>query len=328
MAKKETTQIKEITNELVINMIHEVRGQKVMLDFELAELYGYETKRFNEQIKRNIERFPEDFMFQLTSLEVNNIMRSQIATSRNNNFFAGQMGGTRKLPYAFTEQGIYMLMTVLKGETAIKQSIALIKIFKTMKDYINNNSLISLYEIIELTNKVNEHSNDIRVLQEQTTQQSRQLQLVMENFIDPSKHKEILIFDGQKIEAEVAYKEIYKSAKHSIIIVDDYISARTLKFLKVCEPNVEIIIYSDNVAKDKVDEETLEIFKNETGISIEIKPTGKIFHDRFIFIDHGFENEKGYQCGSSSKDSGNAITVISLIEDNRYNQLLLEKLNN
>ena len=105
-------QIIEITNEVVINMIHKIRGQKVMLDFELAELYGYETKTFNQQIKRNIDRFSEDFMFRLTYLEVNNLVMSQIVTS--------SWGGTRKPPYAFTEQGVYMLMTVLKGEIATK----------------------------------------------------------------------------------------------------------------------------------------------------------------------------------------------------------------
>ena len=99
MKDKEPKQIIEITNELVRNMTYEIRGQKVMLDFELAELYGYETKRFNEQIKRNITKFPEGFMFKLTSKEVNNFLKSQIATS--------SWGGTRKLPYAFTEQGVY-----------------------------------------------------------------------------------------------------------------------------------------------------------------------------------------------------------------------------
>ncbi len=143
--KKSENQIIEITNEMVINMIHEIRGQKVMLDFELAELYGYETKTFNQQVKNNIERFPKEFMFQLTSIEVNTIMRSKNLTT------SIDIKRRRKdtLPHAFTEQGIYMLMTVLKGDVAIKQSIALIKAFKTMKDYISNNTMfpcsITLY---------------------------------------------------------------------------------------------------------------------------------------------------------------------------------------
>ena len=322
MSKKENTQIIEITKELVINLIHEIRGRKVMLDFELAELYGYSTKAFNQQIKNNVERFPDDFMFQLSSNEENDVMRSKILTT------LGTKNRRRKtfLPYAFTEQGVYMLMTVLKGEIAIKQSIALIKIFKAMKDYLGNNTLLTVSEIIELTNQVNENTTEIKRLMNNQRKQSKQLELVMEYFKDPTHYKNIIIFNGQRIEAEVAYQEIYKTAKRSIVIIDDYINVRTLKMLKVCGSNIQITIYSDNVAKDKIDEETLEIFRGETGLSIEMKPTGKIFHDRFIFVDHTFENEKGFQCGSSSKDAGNAVTVISTIEDNRYNQLILEKL--
>ena len=118
--KKEANQIIEITNELVVNMIHEIRGQKVMLDFELAELYGYETRAFNQQIKRNIDRFPEEFMFKLTSNEVKECRLSQNVIASTNAF-----RNKSNKPYAFTEQGIYMLMTVLKGDIAVKQSIAL-----------------------------------------------------------------------------------------------------------------------------------------------------------------------------------------------------------
>ena len=126
MKTKENKPIIEITNALVINMIHDVRGQKVMLDFELAELYGYSTKAFNQQVKRNLERFPNDFMFEITSNEVIACARSQFVTSEMK-LKGTNDGGRTSLPYAFTEQGVYMLMTVLKGEIAVKQSIALIK---------------------------------------------------------------------------------------------------------------------------------------------------------------------------------------------------------
>ena len=102
--------------------VYVIRGQQVMLDCDLAEIYGYEVKRLNEQVKRNSARFPEDFMFQLSREDVE-LVKSQFATSRDNNFFEGQDGGRRKLPYAFTEQGIYMLATVLRGELAEQQSI-------------------------------------------------------------------------------------------------------------------------------------------------------------------------------------------------------------
>ena len=108
--------------ENIQNRVYVIRGQQVMLDFDLAEIYGYEVKNLNQQVKRNIVRFPEDFMFQLTREEID-FVKSQIVISRENNFFEGQGGGRRTLPYAFTEQGIYMLATVLKGELAEQQSI-------------------------------------------------------------------------------------------------------------------------------------------------------------------------------------------------------------
>ncbi|MCR5320818.1 MAG: ORF6N domain-containing protein, partial [Lachnospiraceae bacterium] len=111
------------------NLIYTIRDKQVMLDYDLATLYGYEVKRLNEQVKRNIVRFPDDFMFQLTREEVE-VAKSQIATSQNLNFYSGQEGGRRKPPYAFTEQGIYMLATVLKGEVAEQQSIFIMRAFR------------------------------------------------------------------------------------------------------------------------------------------------------------------------------------------------------
>ena len=123
-------EIIELTEENIQSMVYEIRGQKVMLDFDLARIYGYETKMFNRQIKNNITKFPEDFMFQLTDNEIKSILRCKKCT-------ANELSSKRRYnPYAFTEQGIYMLMTVLKGELAVKQSKALIRLFKGMKDYI------------------------------------------------------------------------------------------------------------------------------------------------------------------------------------------------
>ena len=187
--------------------IYEIRGQKVMLDFELAEIYGYETASFNQQIKRNIERFDVDFRFQLTRKEYETILRSQIVIANNIS------SKRRYLPYAFTEQGIYMLISVLKGELAIKQSKAIIRTFKIMKDYIietsghllttNTNSYIeSKFSSIDARFEVVESKLDI----------------VMDNFNDLSKLKHFLIFKGERIEADIAYQQIYSLAKQSIII--------------------------------------------------------------------------------------------------------------
>ena len=130
------TEIQVISSvEDIKNKVHMIRGQQVMLDYDLAKIYGYEVKRLNEQVKRNISRFPEDFMFQLTREEIESV-KSQNATSRNNNLFEGQEGGRRKLPYAFTEQGIYMLATVLRGELAEQQSIFIKRAFKEMRHLV------------------------------------------------------------------------------------------------------------------------------------------------------------------------------------------------
>ena len=234
----------ELNSELIENMIYVIRGKKVMLDFDLAKIYGYETKAFNQQVKNNIGKFPPRYMFKLTKDELSNCSRSKILTL---NVAGGKRGMNFKyLPYAFTEQGIYMLMTVLKGELATKQSIALIDAFKQMKDYIvENKEVLSLNEGIRLTNLVNNHSNRLDIIESK-------LDVVMDNFIDPSKYKHFLIKDGQKIEADVAYQEIYKMAKKTIIIIDDYVDVKTLELLKVCISCISIYIITDNKARNKL----------------------------------------------------------------------------
>lgn len=124
----ETTEL--VTIDSIFNRVYTIRGQQVMLDYDLAEIYGYEVKRLNEQVKRNVVRFPKDFMFQLT-IEEDEILKSQNATS--------SWGGKRKLPNAFTEQGIYMLATVLKGDLAEQQSVFIMRAFREMRHYIKQN---------------------------------------------------------------------------------------------------------------------------------------------------------------------------------------------
>ena len=127
---EQNREIVVINEDTIKNKIYYIRNQKVMLDFELAEIYGYTTTRFNEQVKNNSEKFDDDFMFWLTKSEFENLISKKSTSS---------WGGRRKLPYAFTEQGIYMLMTVLRGELAVRQSKALIRMFKQMKDFIVEN---------------------------------------------------------------------------------------------------------------------------------------------------------------------------------------------
>ena len=127
-----------ITTDDIRSKVYIIRGQQVMLDKDLAEIYGYEVKKLNQQVKRNIERFQNDMMFRLSNSEIDSV-RSQIVTSRKKDFFAGQEGGRRYLPYAFTEQGIYMLATVLRGKLAEQQSIFIMRTFREMRHYIRQN---------------------------------------------------------------------------------------------------------------------------------------------------------------------------------------------
>lgn len=280
--------------------IYLIRGERVMLDFDLAEIYGYETRYFNRQVKNNIERFDAGFMFQLTEKEWSAFLKCKNFTS--------SWGGTRKPPYAFTEQGIYMLMTVLKGDLAIKQSIALIKLFKTMKDYIEESGHLLTNTNTYIESRFAEHDKRFENIESK-------LEIVMDNFIDPSKFKHFLIMNGERIESDIAYKQIYSFAKHSLVIIDDYINIKTLSLLKSVNKDVEITIISDNKFKDKVDDNMLNDFMMDTNISIKLKPNKGKFHDRYIFIDLGYDNERIYHCGHSSKDSGNKITTILEIKD-------------
>ena len=230
-----------IDEELLKSRIYTIRGVKVMLDADLAEIYGYSTGAFNQQVKNNIEKFDDDFRFQLTKEELsqckncilkmdsdkNNSSKSKIFILNN-----GRRGSNIKfMPYAFTEQGIYMLMTVLKGEQATAQSKALIRLFKQMKDYIaaENKQLLGNDGIAQIalqtaqnTRDIAKHSAGIRELsgevhdmREKLGKVNLDLQKVMANFVDPSTFKHFLILNGQRLEADVAYTQIYGMAKKS-----------------------------------------------------------------------------------------------------------------
>ena len=308
-----------INEESIKDKIYIIRGEKVMLDFELAEIYGYSTKAFNQQIKRNIDKF-EGYIFRLTWEEAEKFLWSQNVTLNKRGDKTGMH--FKYLPYAFTEQGIYMLMTVLRGPLATEQSRKLINIFKGMKDYIvYSNHLLASSGIIELTKQVDQNTSDIKDIRNQLT-------VVMDNFIDTSKYKEFTIYEGMKIEAQEVYKTIFRMAKESIHIIDDYISPRTLKYLKICPSHIKIIIFSDNKSIDKVDDEDISDFINETGISLDIRKSHHKVHDRYIFIDYASKNEIVYHPGSSSKDSGASITTIERLYDLEYLNPIIEKMMN
>ena len=312
-----------IDESLLKSRIHTIRGVKVMLDADLAEIYGYETKAFNRQVKNNIERFPEEFRFPLSRDEQENLRCKNCTSS---------WGGQRYAPYAFTEQGIYMLMTVLKGDLAIRQSMALIRLFKQMKDYIvaENQLLLGSNGITEIaaqtiqnTRDIAEHSVNIRELsgevhnvQDRLGRIDLNLQKVMENFVDPSTYKHFLILNGHKLEADVAYTQIYGMAKESLLIVDNYVDVKTLNLLRSVPKGISVRIFSDFYGKTRITEDMLADFRAaRPDVSIDVKPALHKFHDRYIFVDFKAKGEKLFHCGASSKDAGNKITTIVQLED-------------
>ena len=314
--------VPELNNETIESMIYIVRGEKVMLDFELAKIYGYTTKAFNQQIKNNINKFPPRYRFQLTNEDIELISRSKNFTAMPIMQAKGIKGGRTSLPWAFTEQGIYMLMTILKGDLATKQSIALIDAFKSMKDYIieSNNLLLNTNSYIE---------SKFATYDKRFEKIENKLEIVMDNFIDPSTYKHYLILNGEKIEADIAYQSIYKLAKHSVYVIDDYIDIKTLQLLKCCNPNVEIIIFTDNKGKNSLNSNFINDFKTDTGFNLTIKKNNNRFHDRYIVIDYNTKSELIYHCGASSKDAGKRITTITKIEEKElYKSLIAEILNN
>ena len=311
-----------ITTDEIRNKVYIIRGQQVMLDRDLAEIYGYEVKKLNQQVKRNIERFQNDMMFQLSDDEVE-YLRSQFVT-------ANISSKSRSNPYVFTEQGVYMLMTVLKGELAVRQSIALVRTFKKMKDYIlENRDLIGQREILQLSMEtannrieINKINSDMISLEKQISDVAEGLKDVitkseladmMNSFVSGDDDK-WLMFNAKFSSADEVYESIYKQAKSSIYVVDNYIGLRTLVHLKNSPIGVNITLFSDNVGNNKLHNiEFIDFCKEYPTVNLSMKKTGGIFHDRFIVLDYGTADERVFLCGASSKDAGARIT--SIVED-------------
>ena len=272
-----------------------IRGQQVMLDRDLAELYGYEVKRFNEQVKNNIERFDDDFRFQLTDEEVNNL-RSKISTS--------SWGGVRYKPYAFTEQGIYMLMTVLKGDLAVRQSKILIRTFKQMRHYFAENAGV-ISRLSSAETKLIEHD-----------QKFKDLFTIMDRY--KIEDKQGVFVQGQIFDAYTKFQELIKSAKKEIILIDNYIDLTVLDQLTAKNAGVDVIIYT----RPKNPVKRLDIDKfNAQYPTLAIKHTSAM-HDRFLIID----NAAIYHIGASLKDLGRKCFGFTELEDARWINIVLNAL--
>ena len=285
-------------NEIIIkdkqieNMIFEVRGVQVMVSSDVATLYQIETKRLNQVIKRNIDRFPSTFCFQLTDEEIDRLsLRSQFATLNKSNNLRGQH--YKYLPYVLTEQGIMMLSGLLKSDIAVKVNIQIIDAFVKMRRYFANN-----FNTNEL---LLNHENRIQLL---------------ENTLDSFKEQKIkkIFFEGQIYDAYSIFIDILNKARTEIIIIDNYASKELLDILK--DINLKIIIVSKNV-DSVLKEKYTKQYKNVEFID------NNSFHDRFIILDRS----KLYICGASFKDLGKKCFAISEFNDINYLEQIINTLN-
>ena len=273
-------------NEIIIldendlkNKIYTIRGVQVMLDSDLAEIYGYETKRFNEQVKNNIERFDEDFRFQLTQDEVD-VLRSKFSTTNISTM-------SRSFPYAFTEQGIYMLMTVLKGELAVKQSKTLIRLFKQMKDFVLTNS-----QLFAEIDSIKKHLIESDLHHKENDKRIDELFTLMEKY--KIEEKQGIFFQGQIFDAYAKFESFIQSAKKEIVLIDGYVDLTVLERLAKKQKGVNVLLYTDS--KTKITNLDVQKF-NAQYPTLTLNFTSKM-HDRFLIID----NSVLYHIGASLKD--------------------------
>ena len=312
IAKVESASIQPLEN--IENLIHVIRGKQVMLDRDLARLYGVETKRLNEQVKRNIERFPEDFMFQLTREEAES-SRSQFATLNEDGELSrsqfatlnGRGHNIKHLPYAFTENGIAMLSGVLRSQQAININIQIMRAFNTMRHFIATNAQVfQRLEVIEHTQlSLVAHQEELAAHQTSTDQKLEEVfHRLDEGAATP---KEAIFFEGQFFEARVLLEQIIKTATKRVIIIDGYIDAATFEMLDVRAKGVTADIYSDSEYKTLRDSHNASKGKQP----VNTHKWSKSSHDRWVIIDDTL-----YHCGHSVKDLGKKLSAIMKMEWN------------
>ena len=275
-------------------MIYEIRGKQVMLDSDLARLYECKngTKDINKAVKRNIERFPTNFMFQLTDDEYN-YLRFQIGTSNIK-------GGRRYKPYVFTEQGVAMLSSVLRSETAINISIKIIDAFVTMRKYISTNLLEQKY----INNLVLEDHDKIKALEDSFSK------------LEEKRKSTEIYFNGQIYDAYSKIQEIFKSANNSLVIIDAYADNTILDIIKRLNINVTIITKPNNLLTSQDIEKYNKQYNNLIVIF------DNTFHDRYFILD----DENIYHCGASVNRIGYKTFSITLIGDKDVKNTLINKI--
>ena len=285
-----------IDNSKIENMIYEIRGKHVMFNSDVARLYNVETKVLNQVIKRNINRFPEEFCFQITIEELGNLsLRSQNVTLNKSNNYRGLH--YKYLPYVLTEQGIMMLSGLLKNDIAAKVNVQIINAFVKMRKYISGNLYLNEKIIVNHENRI----------------------LKLEESFDKLNEKEkfnAIFYEGQIYDAYSLLIDIFKEAKEEIIIIDNYADKSILDMITNLNVKVIIVTRKFNLLKD------IDIKKyNKQYHNLKVIYSDK-FHDRFVIID----KKVLYHSGASFKDLGNKCFAINKIEDNEYLKNILKKI--
>ena len=283
-----------LADELKIeNMIYEIRGKQVMLDSDLAKLYRVETKRINEAVRRNPEKFPDRFCFKLNKDEYIDILRSQNATLE---LKQGQY--SKYLPRVFTEQGVAMLASILKSDVATQVSIAIMDAFVIMRKYISNDLIEQKY----INNLVIKHEEDIKLLQES-----------FNKFEEKKKENEIY-FNGQIYDAYSKIVDIFEYAHDNIIIIDNYADKNVLDMIRNLKTDVTIICKSNGLLKEIDINKYQEQYKNLKVVY------NNDFHDRYIILD----KKEIYHCGASLNYAGSKTFSINKLEDEIVKKSLIK----
>lgn len=279
------------------NLIHVIRGQQVMIDSDLARLYGVETKRLKEQVRRNINRFPEDFMFELTKEECS---RSQIAAL---NTHRGQ--NLKYMPFAFTENGVAMLSSVLRSETAIEVNIRIMRAFTSMRSFLMSNA-----HIFQRLEAVEHHQ---LLVQKHLSDTDRRIDEILTRLDDKdSEPIEGFFFEGQIFDAYSLISDLIRKAARRIVLIDNYVDDRILKVLTKRGEGVSATIYTD----PRHSQITNDLRRHNAQYPrIEVRHCSNV-HDRFMIID-----DTVYFIGGSIKDLGKKIVAFSQMHQNPENIL-------
>ena len=299
------TSIVPIETVDIQSLIYTIRGKQVMLDSDLATLYQVETRILNQAVKRNIDRFPEQFRFQLTAEEIENLKSQFVISSPA---VGNGYGGRRTLPYAFTEQGIAMLSAVLHSKVAVQVSVNIMTAFIEMRHFIASNAMM-----FERISKV-----ELRQL-EYEKKTDEKLDKIFEYIFDHEESTQKVFFDGQIYDAFSLISSLIQKATKDIVLVDGYVDTGTLDLLSKKQSGVHAEIHTFKKGCKLTNAEITTFNGQYPSLSVHYITN---FHDRFLILDR----TTGYHIGASIKDAGKKCFAITLLEDQQTIQDILNRL--